>query len=94
MPGAWGQSPELAPRLVQFYPSATGATGLGWALAVGRLGAIAGPAYGAMLVGFGGGVPVAAMAFAAPALLGAALMLALRAKAARQAVPADSELVG
>jgi len=92
--GGLGTQNMINDYIAQFYPSATRATGLGWALAVGRLGAIAGPAYGAMLVGFGGGVPVAAMAFAAPALLGAALMLALRAKAARQAVPADSELVG
>lgn len=93
--GGLGTQNMINDYIAQFYPSATRATGLGWALAVGRLGAIAGPAYGAMLVGFGGGVPVAAMAFAAPALLGAALMLALRTKAARRtAVPADAELVG
>ena len=61
---------------------------------MGRIGAIAGPTYGALLVGLGGGVPVAAIAFAAPALLGAVLMLALRTRAVRQpAAPRDAELV-
>ncbi|NUT72373.1 MFS transporter [Pseudarthrobacter sp. C4D7] len=93
--GGLGTQNMINDYIAQFYPAATRATGLGWALAVGRLGAIAGPTYGAVLVGLGGGVPVAAMAFAAPALLGAALMLALGTKAARRpAVRADAELVG
>lgn len=80
--------------IAQFYPAATRATGLGWALAVGRIGAIAGPTYGALLVSFGGGVPAAAMAFAAPALLGAVLMLALRTRTAKRSIVApDAELV-
>ncbi|MCY1673372.1 MFS transporter [Pseudarthrobacter sp. SL88] len=92
--GGLGTQNMINDFIAQFYPAATRATGLGWALAVGRLGAIAGPTYGALLVGFGGGVPVAAMAFAAPALIGAVLMLALRTRAARRpAVAADAELV-
>jgi AAHS family benzoate transporter-like MFS transporter len=80
--------------IAQFYPAATRATGLGWALAVGRIGAIAGPTYGALLISFGGGVPVAAFAFAAPALLGAVLMLVLRSRAAnRPAGAREAELV-
>jgi MFS transporter, AAHS family, 4-hydroxybenzoate transporter len=35
------------------YPSAVRSTGLGWALAVGRLGAIAGPICGGLLIGAG-----------------------------------------
>jgi len=92
--GGLGTQNMINDYIAQFYPAATRATGLGWALAVGRVGAIAGPTYGALLVSFGGGVPAAAMAFAAPALLGAMLMLALRTRAAK--VPAqapDAELV-
>ncbi|MFF1881698.1 MFS transporter [Pseudarthrobacter sp. NPDC058196] len=93
--GGLGTQNMINDYIAQFYPAATRATGLGWALAVGRIGAIAGPTYGALLVGLGGGVPVAAIAFAAPALLGAVLMLVLRTKAVRRpAVPRDAELVG
>ena len=95
--GGLGTQNMINDYIAQFYPAAIRATGLGWALAVGRIGAIAGPTYGALLVGFGGGVPAAAIAFAAPALLGAALMLALalRARTTRPSVPAqDAELVG
>ena len=89
-PGLAGSGRRAAAALA----IASAATGLGWALAVGRIGAIAGPTYGALLVSFGGGVPAAAMAFAAPALVGAALMLALRSKTTQQApVASDAELV-
>jgi AAHS family benzoate transporter-like MFS transporter len=91
--GGLGTQNMINDYIAQFYPAATRATGLGWALAVGRIGAIAGPTYGAMLVSFGGGVPVAAMAFAAPALAGAALMLALRSRSAKRSVPQEAELV-
>jgi AAHS family benzoate transporter-like MFS transporter len=92
--GGLGTQNMINDYIAQFYPAATRATGLGWALAVGRIGAIAGPTYGALLVGFGGGVPAAAIAFAAPALLGAVLMLGLRVKAGKRAVTApDAELV-
>ncbi|WP_461172778.1 MFS transporter [Arthrobacter sp. Z1-9] len=92
--GGLGTQNMINDYIAQFYPAATRATGLGWALAVGRIGAIAGPTYGALLVSFGGGVPVAAMAFAAPALLGAALMLALRFRVAgRPAAAQEAELV-
>jgi MFS transporter, AAHS family, benzoate transport protein len=76
--GGLGTQNMINDYIAQFYPAHMRATGLGWALAVGRIGAIAGPTYGAVLIGLGGGVPVAAAAFAAPALAGAALMLALR----------------
>ena len=93
--GGLGTQNMINDYIAQFYPAAIRATGLGWALAVGRIGAIAGPTYGALLVGFGGGVPVAAIAFAVPALLGALLMLALRARTARRPLAAhDAELVG
>ena len=92
--GGLGTQNMINDYIAQFYPAATRATGLGWALAVGRIGAIAGPTYGALLVSFGGGVPAAAMAFAAPALVGAALMLARRSKTTQQApVASDAELV-
>jgi AAHS family benzoate transporter-like MFS transporter len=60
-----------------YYPAAARATGLGWALGIGRLGAIAGPTYGALFVGTGSAVAAGCLAFAAPALLGALAMSGL-----------------
>lgn len=58
-----------------FYPAHMRATGLGWALGVGRLGAILGPIYGAFILDSGWGLDANFYAFAAPALVGAAAML-------------------
>ncbi|OEU87523.1 MFS transporter [Streptomyces abyssalis] len=62
-----------------FYPAHMRATGLGWALGVGRLGAILGPIYGAFILASGWGLDANFYAFAAPALLGAAAMLLIPA---------------
>lgn len=58
-----------------FYPADMRATGLGWALGVGRLGAILGPLYGGFVLASGWGVAANFYAFAVPALLGAVAML-------------------
>ncbi|MGH3324992.1 MAG: MFS transporter [Streptomyces sp.] len=57
-----------------FYPAHMRATGLGWALGVGRLGAILGPIYGAYILASGWGLDANFYAFAAPALVGAVAM--------------------
>lgn len=62
-----------------FYPAHMRATGLGWALGVGRLGAILGPIYGAFILSSGWGLDANFYAFAAPAVLGAAAMLLIPA---------------
>lgn len=58
-----------------FYPAHMRATGLGWALGIGRLGAIMGPIYGAFVLESGWGLDANFYAFALPALIGAAAML-------------------
>lgn len=60
-----------------FYPAHMRATGLGWALGIGRLGAILGPIYGAFILGSGWGLDANFYAFAAPAVIGAFAMLAI-----------------
>lgn len=62
-----------------FYPAHMRATGLGWALGVGRLGAILGPLYGAFVLASGWGLDANFYAFAVPALLGAASMVLIPA---------------
>ncbi|GAB3564081.1 MFS transporter [Spelaeicoccus albus] len=75
--GGLGTQNMINDYVAQYYPAGSRATGLGWALAVGRIGAIVGPTYGAFIIGLGGGVSVAAISFAVPALFGAALMFAV-----------------
>jgi AAHS family benzoate transporter-like MFS transporter len=58
-----------------FYPVDMRATGLGWALGVGRLGAILGPLYGGFVLASGWGIEANFYAFAVPAVLGALAML-------------------
>ncbi|MGH3330249.1 MAG: MFS transporter [Nocardioidaceae bacterium] len=58
-----------------FYPAHMRATGLGWALGIGRIGAIVGPIYGAYILESGWGLDANFYAFAAPALVGALAML-------------------
>jgi AAHS family benzoate transporter-like MFS transporter len=72
--GGLGTQNMLNDHVAGYYPAAARATGLGWALGIGRLGAIAGPTYGAAFVGAGSAVAASCLAFAAPALLGALAM--------------------
>lgn len=57
------------------YPVENRATGLGWALGVGRLGAILGPPLGGFIIGSQLGLEWSFYAFAIPALLGALVIL-------------------
>ena len=72
--GGLGTQNLLNDHVAGFYPAGARATGLGWALGVGRVGAIVGPTYGALFVGGGSAVVASAVAFAVPALLGALVM--------------------
>jgi AAHS family 4-hydroxybenzoate transporter-like MFS transporter len=63
------------------YPAARRSTGVGWALGIGRLGGIAGPIVGGLLLSFGGAIglaPTRILLFAcAPALITAILVTVL-----------------
>jgi AAHS family benzoate transporter-like MFS transporter len=56
------------------YPAAVRATALGWALGVGRAGAIVGPLFGGWVLASGFGFAWNFYGFAVPALVGAALI--------------------
>ena len=58
-----------------FYPARMRATGLGWALGIGRFGAILGPLYGGFVLSSSWGLEANFYAFAGPALIGALAML-------------------
>jgi MFS family permease len=65
----------LAARL---YPAEMRSTGIGWALGVGRVGAVLGPVAGGLLVGAGATLGTTFGIFAAVSLIAAALALQLR----------------
>lgn len=85
--GGLGTQNMIADHTAQYYPAHLRATGLGWSLAVGRLGAIAGPTYGAFLIGTNGGVRDAALAFGIPAAVGAVIALAMPSFVGRRTRP-------
>lgn len=63
--------------IVTRYPDALRGPGIGWALSVGRLGAIAGPLLGAAVLSAQAGVEWSFYAFAIPGVLGAVLAVAV-----------------
>lgn len=75
--GGMGTQNMINDHIAQYYPPEVRATGLGWALAAGRLGAIAGPTYGAIAATVGGSPGAAALWFAIPAVLGVAASIAM-----------------
>ncbi|WP_231706880.1 MFS transporter [Tsukamurella sputi] len=87
--GTTGTQILLNAYVAAHYPASCRSAGVGLALGVGRLGAIAGPTYGAWIIGAGAGYGWQITAFAVPALLGAVVVASLgTSRAARSTVPA------
>ncbi len=61
-----------------YYPAAMRATGVGWALGMGRFGSIFGPLIGGVLIGYDVPTPTLFSLFALPALLAAVCLLLIR----------------
>ncbi|KEY58848.1 4-hydroxybenzoate transporter PcaK [Serratia sp. DD3] len=61
--------------VARFYPSSMTATGLGWGLGIGRIGAILGPFAGGLLIDMNLSLQQNFIAFALPSLLAAGCML-------------------
>ena len=61
-----------------YYPAAIRATGIGWALGIGRVGSILGPLLGGLLIGSGADLQTLFGFFAVPALLAAVCAIAVR----------------
>lgn len=78
--GTTGTQILLNAYVAAYYPASCRSAGVGLALGVGRLGAIAGPTYGAWIIGLGAGYGWQITAFAIPAFLGAAIVLSLNAR--------------
>lgn len=77
----------------QFYPMAVRATGLGWALGIGRSGAILAPILIGMLVGMRLPLQQNFVAIAIPAVIGmVAVLLIQHGRSAADAMPRDALL--
>jgi len=61
-----------------YYPAAMRATGVGWALGIGRFGSIFGPLIGGVLIGLDVPTPRLFLLFAVPALVAASCVLLVR----------------
>jgi MFS transporter, AAHS family, 4-hydroxybenzoate transporter len=60
-----------------FYPAIIGATGVGWALGIGRLGSFVGPVVGGIMLSYGSDTKTILFFAAVPALISAAAIAAL-----------------
>ena len=81
-----GGQPCLNTISATFYPTAIRATGIGWALGIGRIGAFVGPLIGGVLVGARFSVPAVILANVLPAILGAAAIVLFQLR--HRAMPA------
>ena len=66
---------SLAAKL---YPTHVRATGVGWAVGAGRIGAVVGPMVGGLLIGAGWSMPANFIAFAIPALIAGLITVLIR----------------
>jgi len=64
----------------QYYPLSMRSTGIGWALGIGRSGAIVGPTFGGMLLAMSLSLQMNFLAFAIPGLIAAAAMALVQTK--------------
>jgi AAHS family 4-hydroxybenzoate transporter-like MFS transporter len=85
-----GGQPSLNTISGIYYPTAIRATGIGWALGVGRIGAIIGPIVGGLLVGLHWPVPWVILACVIPAVIAAIAIVALRQRRAAEVAAAPA----
>ena len=83
--GVMGGQTALVVVAGAFYPTFVRATGIGWGLGVGRVGAIVGPLVGGWMIAAHWSPRDIFMAAAAPPICAAALLLVLRARVPRPA---------
>jgi AAHS family benzoate transporter-like MFS transporter len=69
------------------YPVSVRSTGVGWAMALGRLGAVVGPLTGGILLGWNFTVAHTFLAFAIPGLCGAAAVVLIQRRSRRHLTP-------
>lgn len=86
-----GTQTLLTAYIGSFYPERLRAVALGWALGIGRIGAIAGPLYGGLVLSTGWGFQANFLAFALPALLAAISVMLVRGRRHTNADPVVSD---
>ncbi|MGY4721565.1 MFS transporter [Naumannella cuiyingiana] len=89
--GTIGVQNLINPYVTRFYPPHARATGVGWALGIGRLGAICGPILGGLLLDTGLGPQWSFYLFAVASATGLLATLALYATRPRRAAPTPTD---
>jgi AAHS family 4-hydroxybenzoate transporter-like MFS transporter len=72
-----------------YYPASIRATGVGWALGIGRLGSILGPVVGGLLITFQVSTPALFGLFAVPALLAAICAISIKRSPEQSSLNSD-----
>lgn len=89
-----GGQPCLNTISATYYPTAIRATGIGWALGVGRIGAVIGPMIGGVLVGAHFSVPTVIMANVIPAIIAAVAIVLFHFRHARETTTVAAAVPG
>ena len=85
--GTVGAQIGLNALCAQLYPTAIRATGIGWALGIGRIGSIIGPLLGGLFLGWNWKMQTILFASAVPALVAALAVFALGLQRAQHQAP-------
>jgi AAHS family 4-hydroxybenzoate transporter-like MFS transporter len=88
--GVIGAQVGITALTSMMYPVEMRSTGLGWALGIGRVGSIVGPAVGGVMLATGLDPRTIYLACIAPALIGAACVALLRWRARLPPAPAQT----
>jgi MFS transporter, AAHS family, benzoate transport protein len=91
--GGFGTQNVLNDFIARFYPAPVRASGLGWALGIGRLGGIVGPTFGAWAVTRAVPLTATTVAFAVTAALGGLVMAFIPRRSAAAAVAGSAASV-
>ena len=92
--GGFGTQNVLNDFIARFYPARVRASGLGWALGIGRLGGIVGPTLGVWVVSRAAPLTATAVAFAITAALGGLLMAFIPRRPPEAATPGNDRQTG
>ena len=92
--GGFGTQNVLNDFIARFYPARVRASGLGWALGIGRLGGIVGPTLGVWVVSRAAPLTATAVAFAITAALGGLLMAFIPRRSPEAATPENDRQTG
>lgn len=79
----------IYPLAARIYPAEVRSTGIGWTTGIGRIGAVAGPLLGGILIERETPLPIIFLVFAVPAVVGGVCVSAVRLRTRAESGPPD-----